>query len=373
MGELIPGLPEDVARECLLRVGFRQLPAAHHTSRLWKAEVESPLYSRLRRANGLSRPLIALSQALPPLATSGPACKYAASAALSNSYRLVLHDPADGGWATLPPLPGGGGLPLFCQLAAVACGGRRKLVVLGGWDPETWTPTDTVHVYDFLAGAWRPGAPMPGPRRSFFACAAAGGRVFVAGGHDDQKNALRSAAAYDAEADAWAALPDMALERDEARGVCVDGRFVVVGGYPTQAQGRFSGTGEAFDTAAWAWGPVQERVVDEGTCPRTCCVAPSAAGPMYMLRDGHLAARDSGNPWRSVARVPEDGGAATTVVAIGDGRVVVVGAGLHGGGEKFVYVLSEETGTNGAAPSWARAVAPPEFAGHVQAACCVEV
>jgi hypothetical protein len=197
--------------------------------------------------------------------------------------------------------------------------------------------------------------------------------VFVAGGHDDQKNALRSAAAYDAEADAWAALPDMALERDEARGVCVDGRFVVVGGYPTQAQGRFSGTGEAFDTVSWAWGPVQERVVDDGACPRSCCVAPSAAGPMYMLRDGHLAARDSGNPWRSVARVPEDGRAATTLVAIGDGRVVVLGAGRHGGGEQAVYVLSEETGANGAAPSWARAVAPPEFAGHVQAACCVEV
>jgi hypothetical protein len=373
MADLIPGLPEDVARECLLRVGFRQLPAARRTSRRWRAEVESPLYNRLRRASGLSRPLLALAQALPPLAASGPAHKYAASAALSNSYRLVLHDPADGGWATLPPLPGGGGgLPLFCQLAAVACGGRRKLVVLGGWDPESWTPTDTVHVYDFLAGVWRRGAPMPGPRRSFFACAAAGGRVFVAGGHDEEKNALRSAAAYDAEADAWAALPDMALERDEARGVCIGGRFVVVGGYPTEAQGRFTGTGEAFDVAAWAWDPVQDGMVEEGACPRTCCAAPSAEGPMYMLRDGHLAARDSGGAWRSVARVPEDGRAATAVVAMGDGRVAVVGAGRHGG-EQAVYVLSKEVGTNGAAPSWARALAPPEFAGNVQAACCVEV
>uniref|UniRef100_A0ACD5ZL62 Uncharacterized protein n=1 Tax=Avena sativa TaxID=4498 RepID=A0ACD5ZL62_AVESA len=368
MADLIPGLPDDVARQCLLRVGFRQLPAACRTSRHWKAEVESPLYSRLRRANGLSRPLLALAQALPPLAASGPAHKYAASAALSNnSYRLVLHDPDDGAWAALPPLPGGGGLPLFCQLAAVACGGRRKLVVLGGWDPETWTPTDTVHVYDFLAGAWRRGAPMPGPRRSFFACAAAGGSVFVAGGHDEDKKALRSAAAYDAEADAWAALPDMALERDEARGVCDGARFVVVGGYPTEAQGR---TGEAFDAATWAWGPVQERMVEEGACPRTCYAAPSESGPMYMLRDGHLEAREGGNPWRSVAPVPKDGGAATAVVAIGDGRVVVVGAGRHG---CELYVLSKEIGTNGAAPSWVRAVAPPEFAGHVQAACCVQV
>ncbi|KAE8810713.1 kelch repeat-containing F-box-like [Hordeum vulgare] len=257
-------------------------------------------------------------QALPPLAASGPAHKYAASAALSNSYRLVLHDPVNGGWATLPPLPGGRGLPLFCQLAAVSCSERRKLVVLGGWDPETWVPTDTVHVYDFLDGAWRSGAPMPGPRRSFFACAAVGGRVFVGGGHDEEKNALRSAAAYDAEANAWAALPDMALQRDEARGS--------------------------------ASAPVLDRVVDEGACPRTCCTAPSAAGAMYMLRHGHLAVRDGDNEWRAVAPIPKDGRAAMVVVAIEDGRVAAIGAGHHGG-EQAVYVLSKDTETNGASPS----------------------
>uniref|UniRef100_A0A0E0JX70 F-box domain-containing protein n=1 Tax=Oryza punctata TaxID=4537 RepID=A0A0E0JX70_ORYPU len=174
--ELIPGLPEEVARECLLRVGFDQLPAARSTSRRWKAEVESPFYHRLRRARGMARPLLALAQAEPPLAAAGPANKYAG---LSTSYRLVLHDPVGGGggWTALPPLPGGGGgLPLFCQLAAVAaCGGeRRRLVVVGGWDPETWAPMDAVHVYDFLSGSWRRGAAMPGPRRSFFACAAVG-------------------------------------------------------------------------------------------------------------------------------------------------------------------------------------------------------
>ncbi|EEC72719.1 hypothetical protein OsI_06324 [Oryza sativa Indica Group] len=343
--ELIPGLPEEVARECLLRVGFDQLPAARSTSRRWKAEVESPFYHRLRRARGMARPLLALAQAEPPLAAAGPANKYAG---LSTSYRLVLHDPVTGGWAALPPLPGAGGLPLFCQLASVAaCGGeRRRLVVVGGWDPETWAPTDAVHVYDFLSGSWRRGAAMPGPRRSFFACAAVGRWVFVAGGHDEEKNALRSAVAYDAEADAWVPLPDMAAERDEARGVCVGGRFVAVGGYPTEAQGRFAGSAEAFDPAA----------------------APAAGATMYMLRDGHLAARDATNnggaAWRAVASLPEDGRAVTALAAIGDGRVVAIGAGSHGG-EQAVYLLTTEEGgdKNGAAQSWARAAAPPEFAG----------
>ncbi|KAL6888878.1 hypothetical protein ACP4OV_009904 [Aristida adscensionis] len=165
--DLIPGLPEDLARECLVRLGFEQLPAARRVSRRWKAEVESPFHHRLRHRR--RRPLLALAQARPPLAGSGPARKYAASAAAS--YRLVLHDLDAGTWAAPPPLPGAhdGGLPLFCQLAAVGEGPGRRLVVLGGWDPETWAPTGAVHVYDFLASAWRRGADMRPPRRSFCA------------------------------------------------------------------------------------------------------------------------------------------------------------------------------------------------------------
>ncbi|RCV04924.1 hypothetical protein SETIT_1G040400v2 [Setaria italica] len=368
MGDFIPGLPEDLARECLVRLGFDQLPAARRVSRGWKAEVESPFHHRLRRP----RPLLALAQARPPLADSGPARKYAAAAGYS--YRLVLHDPGAGTWTPLPPLPGGGGgLPLFCQLAAVGEGPSTKLVVLGGWDPETWAPTAAVHVYDFLAGVWRRGADMPPPRRSFFACAAVGSRVFVAGGHDVEKNALRSAAAYDAEADAWAALPDMARERDEARGVRAGGgRFVALGGYSTEGQGRFAGSAEAFDPSTWSWGPVRERVIEDGACPRTCCAAAAGNGMMYMLDAGRVMARDAedGGAWRTVARVPEDGrAAATEVAAIGEGRVAVVGSACHGA-EQAVYVLSHGDAT---APSWTRAAAPPEFTGHVQAACCVQI
>ncbi|KAG2656937.1 F-box/kelch-repeat protein At1g80440-like [Panicum virgatum] len=368
-GDLIPGLPEDLARECLVRLGFDQLPASRRVSRGWKAEVESPFHHRLRRR----RPLLALAQARPPLAGSGPARKYAAAGGYS--YRLVLHDPAAGTWTPLPAIPGGGGgLPLFCQLVAVGEGPATKLVVLGGWDPETWAPTAAVHVYDFVAGLWRRGADMPPPRRSFFACAAAGGRVFVAGGHDEEKNALRSAAAYDAEADAWAALPDMARERDEARGVRAGARFVALGGYPTEAQGRFAGSAEAFDPATWSWGPVTERVIEDGACPRTCCAAPGTSidSGMYMLRDGHVMARDAGEGgvWRAVARVPEDGrAAAAEVAAFGDGRVAVVGSACPGA-EQTVYVLSHG---GAAAPSWTHAAAPPEFTGHVQAICCVQI
>ncbi|RLN01088.1 F-box/kelch-repeat protein [Panicum miliaceum] len=92
-----------LARECLVQLGFNQLPAARRVSRGWKAKVESPFHHRLH----CPRPLLGSR-------------KYAASAAAAGySYPLVLHDPATGTRTPLPALPDGGGPPLFSQLVAV--------------------------------------------------------------------------------------------------------------------------------------------------------------------------------------------------------------------------------------------------------------
>ena len=47
---------------------------------------------------------------------------------------------------------------------------------------------------------------MPGVRRSFFGCATSysGRMVYVAGGHDGEKKALRSALVYDVAKNEWA-------------------------------------------------------------------------------------------------------------------------------------------------------------------------
>nr|CAB3446070.1 unnamed protein product [Digitaria exilis] len=127
----------------------------------------------------------------------------------------------------------------------------------------------------------------------------------------------------------------MARERDEPTGLAAGARFVVVGGYATAAQGRFVGFGDVFDTATWAWGPVTERVVEDG------------------VRHGAGRRRDGDGEcgaWRTVAPVPEEAAAAEAVAIGRDGRVAVVG------GEQNVYVLSHGVGT--AAPSWTSAAAP---------------
>jgi hypothetical protein len=81
--------------------------------------------------------------------------------------------------------------------------------------------------------------PTPSPPTIAKSSASDESMVFVAGGHDNQKNALQAAEVYDANADEWRTLPAMAEERDECQGISweEDSRFWVVSGYSTDSQG----------------------------------------------------------------------------------------------------------------------------------------
>ncbi|WOK93913.1 F-box/kelch-repeat protein [Canna indica] len=369
ISELIPGLPDEIGRECLLRLPFDAFRTAHAVCKIWKHDVESPTFHRLRKSAGLSRPVVALVLSdPPPIAAAANAKCYFPSPLL---YRIALFEPATGAWSSPPMIPGcPHGLPLFCQLAAVG----RELVVIGGWDPRTWAATDEVHVYDLVSGVWRRGARMPGPRRSFFACTAAAERrvVFVAGGHDESKNALRSALAYDVAADAWVPLPDMVRPRDECRGVFAGGAFRVVGGYPTEAQGQFSRSVEAFDLAAWRWGAVEERGrLEEAASPRACVVG--GEGKLYMCGEaGEVTVLEEGGEgrWQRLAELPRDLRAALQMVAWEEG-LMVLGSGVHGG-TQVAYVLDlghqERKGLK-----WRKVELPREYSGHVHAGCCFQI
>ncbi|PKA64512.1 F-box/kelch-repeat protein [Apostasia shenzhenica] len=362
MENLIPGLPEEIAVECLIRVSHQSFAQLRRVCRRWKQKLDSPLFYRLRLSAGFARSLLALTQA-EHLAGVAPSQKHPSS---FPAYRLTVIDPAAGEWNALPAIPGlSRGLPLFFRLASAGC----KLVVVGGWDPDTLAATDSVYVYDFLAGAWRRGRPMPGPRRSFFACASSpDGRVFVAGGHDEEKNALRSAMVYDVGKDEWAPLPEMARERDECAGVIVGGMFRVLGGYSTAMQGRFGGCAESFDIGKWRWLPVEEAAMSEGESPRTSVAGDD--GRVYMCRGVWVASSEAeGEGWRAVAQLPEDVRVALVMIWW-KGKLVVVGTGCHGG-EQAAYVLHMKQGTG--SPAWLKMEVPAEYSGNVQCGCCVEI
>lgn len=255
--EPFPNLPEDIGRQCLLRVSYKSHYSLRAVCKSWESVVNSPRFYDDRKSFGVSEQRICLIQA-------GPIQQ---SSKLQNSapaYGVSIYDPARNVWEQLPPIPTA--FPLF----PVCVSFNQKLVLFGGWDSRSWKESRTVYIYDFSCNRWQRGADMP-TLRCFCACSVSPcGVVYVAGGHDDNKNALRGAEVYDVENNAWEILPDMNSERDECRGALVGGKFYVISGYKTQWQGRFERSSEVFDPETKTWTTL-ENMWSVGGSPE-CCV-----------------------------------------------------------------------------------------------------
>ncbi|CAL9771409.1 unnamed protein product [Musa acuminata subsp. burmannicoides] len=356
MEDLIPGLTDDVARECLARVPFNAFPTLFSVCRLWRQELRDPRFHRLRKSNGHAQPVVVLVQSVPDFA------RYAGPQTLP--YRLVIFEPATGVWSSLPPCPGlPHGLPLFCRLAATG----SEVVVVGGWKTPTWAATDEVHVYDFLSGEWRRGSPLPRPLRSYFACAAMhdsdkGCReVYIAGGRDERKNGLRSALAYDVAGDSWKPLPDMARDRIECHGVTLRGKFLVLGWL----------CAEAFDAAAGSWGPVEEASGEEFYYSKTYVARED--GRLYRCLGREVMVQLEGGVWAKVAELPGEMRTARHAVAW-KGKLMVMGLGHdYGFLANILDMKATTTRTTMAAATWKKVEVPPGYGGSVLGACCLVI
>ncbi|KAE8662970.1 F-box/kelch-repeat protein [Hibiscus syriacus] len=352
--ELIPGLPNDIARECLVRVPYNDFSNIAFTCKDWKLEIHLPEFFRHRRAAGCSKHVVVMTQSrVDPDRDSGLKCQ-----ALP-LYRVVVFEPDTGDWWEMPPVPGCSyGLPVFCQVVGVGL----NVVVMGGLDPDTFDVRDEVYVYNFLSATWRRGANMPGVKRVFFGCASDSDRmVFVAGGHDGDKNALRSVMAYDVDTNKWVQLPDMDRERDECKGIFHLGKFHVIGGYCTDRQGEFERSAELFDVATWQWSPLQENLLSLATCPSSCTVAD---GSLYMCQGGDVAKLEA-DTWKPVAGLPGEV-CNTALVAAREDKLLVIGSSNFGE-PHTAYVLNLQSYT------WTRIKSTDEHSGHVQSGCYLEL
>ncbi|GKV41872.1 hypothetical protein SLEP1_g49348 [Rubroshorea leprosula] len=256
--ELIPGLPEELALECLTRLHHTTHRHAAGVCRRWRELLQSKDFYHQRKQNGHTRLTACLVQSVQD-ASSPDWCKPVGPP----NYRITIFDPVSGSWSRVGPVPKcPNGLPLFCQVTS----SEGKLIVIGGWDSTTFRPVRDVFVYDFMVQRWRKGKDMP-ETRSFFAIGQLCGRVIVAGGHDHQKNALRTAWAYDVVQDEWTELSPMSQERDECEGVVVGSEFWAVSGYKTVSQGGFEGSAEVLNLGSGQWRRVED-AWKVGQCPR---------------------------------------------------------------------------------------------------------
>ncbi|KAL4304502.1 hypothetical protein GQ457_10G028670 [Hibiscus cannabinus] len=316
--ELVPGLPNELGLECLTRLPYTAHSLAFRVCHRWRDLLQSRDFYDHRKKLGYTQKVACLVQAFNAGIVSGPK-----QPGELPSYGVAVFESSNRCWYKLPPVPKyPDGLPLFCQLAS--CEG--KLVVMGGWNPVSYDPVTDVFIYDFTTQQWKRGKDMPS-KRSFFAIGACSGRVYIAGGHDENKNALRTAWVYDLRNDEWTQLGDLSKERDECEGVVIgEDEFWVVSGYGTERQGQFDGSADVFGFKSGQW-RVAEGVWEPGRCPRSI---------VGIGKDGELMNWAELDP---AVRVGSCG------IPLGD-RVLVTGSEYQGGPHGF-YTVEIKGGQNG--------------------------
>eukprot|EP01018_Ginkgo_biloba_P021037 Gb_35243 [translate_table: standard] len=357
--DLIPSLPEEIGRECLLRVSYKSHYNLKAVCRSWEALVNSSRFYHHRKISGVTEQCVCLIQALPQ-GDSSQDKRHTAP-----PYGVTAYDPLHGTWERLPPIPDfADGIPLFCQCVSV----NHKLVLIGGWHPSNWEPTKFVYVYDFSSAKWRRGSDMP-TIRSFFACSvSSGGLIYVAGGHDENKNALRAAEIYNVEEDMWEILPPMIQPRDECQGAFIDGKFYVISGYATEFQGRFEKSAEIFDPRSGIWSKL-ENMWTVGGCPRPCV---SAFGHLYFFHKQEVMkynAKD--NVWSVVDSLPESI-RVSPCAAVWREKMFVSGSSCNGG-EQACYIFDPQTKADPTSARWVALERAQNFAGFVQSAASLEI
>lgn len=335
--ELIPGLPEEIALECLTRLHYSTHQVAARVCRRWRKLLKSRNFYYHRKQTGHTHKAACLIQSLPAQAGSEQTKSVG-----SPKYGVSIFDPINRTWERIDPVPEyPDGLPLFCRVTS----SEGKLVIMGGWDPKIYEPLRQVFVYEFTTRQWRRAKDMP-DNRSFFAAGELNGQVIIAGGHDENKNALYSAWVYNVTQDEWAKLDRMSQERDECEGVVIGSQFWVVGGYKTDSQGAFEGSAELIELGASQW----ERVEDAwktSQSPRSC-IGVGKTGELF-----------SWNESDSEVKVGVSG------VQSNDWTLLCGSA--YQGLPQGIFLVEGQNGKR------KKLDVPGDFCGFVQSACCVEV
>jgi len=382
-GDLIPGLPEELAIECLVRVPFQFHSSIKSVCRSWKCVISSRSFIKERIGFGKAESLLCLVQPL----TSPPSPAMIEGGEMSQKkkeeeegesqmtqqllqpritgtplYGLSVYNATLDTWhrVAIPER-----IPLFCECVAIQDAG--KMLLIGGWDPETLQPVRDVFVLDFFAGEgsgrrFRRGRPMSAAR-SFFACASVGStKVYVAGGHDDQKNALRSAEVYDVEKDEWSMLPPMTEGRDECHGfsMATDPGFCVLSGYGTETQGQFRSDGEIYDPITNSWSTIENVWPFPDLSPRGRTAAAAAEFPgdfrgcrLWCFIDSerqsqpHWEVEDDSMKWKVIMdtiRLPVTTMTSVFAGSLSGQAVAMIGGGGEESGTMMVKTTAEKNG-----------------------------
>ncbi len=190
------------------------------------------------------------------------------------SALVAVFDPRKKEWSEGPPVA----QARYAGCAAVA---GTKIYYIGGWMQcrsalgcsSAGEPTTAVEILDGKSGKWEKGESLP-TARGYAACAAIGGKIYVAGGLGEYGE-FKTLEIYDMESGKWSKGLDMPAPVAFCAGCELGGRLFVFGG----ARGdNYLNEVVSYDPASGKWR--KERSLDFA---REALVAAELGGRAYLL------------------------------------------------------------------------------------------
>jgi len=225
-------------------------------------------------------------------------------------------------WHVLPPM-------LVRRSSCVAAAAGGQLYVTGGHD-HTCKPKGSFEAYDPLTNSWSRLAPMP-TARTGCACAVVHHSMYVVGGRTNQ--AIRATTeAYDIKTGTWVTRPPMLYARSDSAAAAIGNRVYVAGGEgtsdpedsPQNTAHMLESTAlanlEAYDVTLHAWISLAPMPT-----PRSLCAGASVEGALYVVG----GATDYSPPLRTAERYDPETGEWTTVAQMQKARVRCAVVALH--------------------------------------------
>ncbi|KAJ7569455.1 hypothetical protein O6H91_01G078900 [Diphasiastrum complanatum] len=250
--QLLPGLPDDLAIACLVRV-----PRCHHRKlrtvcKKWYRLLTGNYFYSLRKTLGIAEEWIYVMKR-------------------DKDGRISWHafDPRYQLWQPLPPVP-----VEYCEAIGFGCAvlSGCHLYLFGGKDPVKGSTRRVVY-YSARTNKWHR-APDMLRRRHFFGCCVINNCLYVAGGEGEVgQRLLRCAEVFDPNKNKWSYISEMTTAMVPFIGVVYEGKWFLKGlGSHRQV------ISEAFVPTANHWSPIMDGMVNGWRNPSTCL-----NGQLYAL------------------------------------------------------------------------------------------
>lgn len=309
---LIPGLPDDLAMLCLVRLPRRCHHIVQGVCCRWRSFFRSQLFVALRKRLGLLEGWV-----------------YVLSRDMSACLHWHVLDPAQRRWMALPGMP-----PVCSRRFGMACEVLDgKLYLIGGCD-KVEDATDEVYVFDPLQYRWEKISHM-GSARSHFVSGVLCGRVYAIGGTGSSCGALTSWETYDPCTNEWTSYDDPTIFPDLGESLVMDGIIYVRHISPTNGLSLYTA---AYDPVKNLWTMLDDEMTRRWNGP-----AVVMGDNTYMLDQTYgikLLALDKANRcWSPVGRISPFAIRTPCRMAVVGTTLFVVGRGL-----KALALDMEKTG-----------------------------